>query len=637
VLDESFDVIVLKDRDARFLLCNATVARLYGTTPEAMVGKDDGDFSATPEQAAFFRQSVLDIIAGGQPQIVLEDSTDEKTGEVRHFRSIKKPLVGADGQPQVLVIAHDITDMRRAQARVEESERRLQYVLAATDEAVWDWDVPSGGLKHNARWPTMLGYAPAELTGTMDDFLRCLLDEEREGIMQAVQRCLEGKAQYRHEHRMRCKDGSVIWVMDRGDVVERNAAGAPVRMVGSFANISHRKEAEQALLAAKLEAETANLTKSSFLANMSHELRTPMNGIIGMASLLADTSLTSEQREQVDTVRQSAESLLVILNDILDLSKIEAGKLELQLEPFGVYAVLQACSTLLGVTARSKRIALTLQASDDLPERLVGDGERLKQVLMNLVGNAVKFTSKGEVTLRAQVVSRGDGACRVRFGVKDTGIGISEAGVAALFQPFTQVEAGASRRFGGTGLGLSISKRLVSMMDGQLQVRSELGVGSEFWFEVDLPLASASPTVAPASHSASSAPLAGHVLLVEDNPVNERIAVAMLKKLSLQVSVAHDGGEALRFLAQRPVDLVLMDCQMPEVDGFEATRRLRAGEAGEAARALPVVALTANAMADDVRQCLEAGMNAHLSKPFTLQVMREAVQAWLRQPTRQGP
>ncbi|WP_157272078.1 sensor domain-containing protein [Azohydromonas aeria] len=244
VLDESPDFIVLKDHEGNFLLCNKPVADFYGTTPAAMVGKHDGHFSATPEQAEFFRQNVLGIMARGRTEVVIEESTDDRTGEKRWFKSIKKPFIGDNGQPRILVIAHDITDVRRAQQQVQESERRLSYVLDTTGEGVWDWDLRTNALQHNQRWYQMLGFEKSRLTGTVKDFEDCLFDEDRPAIAAALQQSLDGHGAYRHEHRMRRQDGSVIWVLDRGDVVERDAEGRPLRMVGSFSDISERKAAE---------------------------------------------------------------------------------------------------------------------------------------------------------------------------------------------------------------------------------------------------------------------------------------------------------------------------------------------------------------------------------------------------------
>ncbi|NUZ06557.1 GGDEF and EAL domain-containing protein [Piscinibacter koreensis] len=244
VVDESPDLIVMKDHEGNFLLCNKPVADFYGTTPDDMVGKHDGDYSATPEQAEFFRRNVIEIMARGETVVVFEDSTDDRTGETRHFKSIKKPFMGDDGLPRILVIAHDITDITRAQQQVQESERRLSYVLNVTGEGVWDWDLATDRLQHNQRWYELLGYEKADLSSTLADFDHCVFDQDRDAVKLAINRCLQGHGAYRHEHRMRRKDGSVIWVLERGDVVERDAEGRPLRMVGSFSDVTERRLAE---------------------------------------------------------------------------------------------------------------------------------------------------------------------------------------------------------------------------------------------------------------------------------------------------------------------------------------------------------------------------------------------------------
>jgi signal transduction histidine kinase/ActR/RegA family two-component response regulator len=378
------------------------------------------------------------------------------------------------------------------------------------------------------------------------------------------------------------------------------------------------RERTAALEAETARAEKASRTKSQFLANMSHEIRTPMNGVIGMAELLAGTPLAPEQRDLTETIRSSGQILLAIINDILDLSTIESGQLTLERAPFDVQAVITQAVNVVSPAAAVKPLSLTVEVDPRLPRYLVGDGLRFGQVLVNLLSNAVKFTDAGRVSIEAQVVdgaTAGDGAS-VRIAVRDTGIGIAPDRLARLFTPFEQADASTARRFGGTGLGLAISKRLVDLMDGTLQAASEPGRGSTF--VVQLPLREAAAPLAapvqaaPVPASPGVSPL--RLLVAEDNPVNQRVTQRMLKRLGYAADLVENGREALDAVERCDYDVVLMDVQMPELDGLEATRRLRARPEDR----LWIIALTAHALDEDRRQCLAAGMNDFLSKPIQL-------------------
>ena len=626
-IDESPDVILLKDAKGDFLLCNQALAQLYGARPEDMVGKSDGDFSATPEQDAFFRENVLGIMRSGTTQVVMEESTDEKTGEVRYFKSIKKPFHNQDGESCILVIAHDVTDIRTAQARAEASEKQLQHAMHATGEGLWDWHIDTGQLKHNSRWYDLLGYAEGQMSGRIDDFFKLLHPDELTEIHQRLQQSLHQGQTYHHEHRMQHRDGHWIWVLDRGEVVERDATGKPLRMVGSFSNIQRRKQVELDLVEAKKQAEAANKAKSIFLANMSHEIRTPLNGIVGMLSLLESSGLALEQQEHALMIRQSAHALMTIIDEILDLSKIEAGKLELRAEPVNIRSLTASCAHLFSATANAKGLQLNTRYDHTVPEVLWGDPPRLRQVFNNLISNAIKFTDHGSVQI-------GIGTANGHWigEVVDTGLGIAPEELKSLFRPFTQLDGSSTRHHGGTGLGLSICERLVKAMGGQIGVDSHPGRGSRFWFS--LPLLSkpcaASVTLprdlAPAPQATEPDRLS--ILVVEDHPLNQRMIMSMLDKLQMDSTLVDNGLSALQTLRDQTFDIVLMDCQMPIMDGYEAVQRIRAGEAGTQAAAIRIIALTANAMPEDVQRCESAGFDMHIPKPVTLDIIKNAITQW---------
>jgi signal transduction histidine kinase/CheY-like chemotaxis protein len=380
------------------------------------------------------------------------------------------------------------------------------------------------------------------------------------------------------------------------------------------------------------EARAADAAKSQFLATMSHEIRTPMNGVLGAMDLLKETPLDQRQRRLVRTAAQSGESLMEILNDVLDHSKIEAGKLVLAQSPTSLHSVAMSAAALFRARAETKSLALMLDIEPDVPDGVLADGPRLKQVLLNLLSNAVKFTERGGITLRLALQSREPNAVRVRLEVQDTGVGIQAEELERVFLPFTQFGGTRARLSGGTGLGLSISQRIIEAMGGRIEVTSRVGAGSNFWFTLFLPLAPEMPPRPVDSDFAGldgSDHLEGVVMLVEDNEVNRLIGTEMLRSFGLDVKVAYDGAQALQLLEQHRVDLVLMDIGMPVLDGHEATRQLRERETRLKLPRVPVVALTAYAFESDAAKALDAGMDAHIAKPYSRERLREIVQRWL--------
>jgi len=523
------------------------------------------------------------------------------------------PLSGESGELAVAInsLAASLANSRQremtaAQQALEHSEETLKTAIDAMDAAFVLFDEHdclvycnqkyreffprfAGTLKRGDSYEKMLGREVQ--TGVFPQ----AVGREETWIAQRMAEHREGNA-FREEH---MANGRWLRFIDR-----RTSQG---HFVGLRVDITDLETARKA-------AEDANEAKNQFLAHMSHEIRTPMNGVVGMANLLLETELTTEQREFAQTIALSGESLVSIINDILDLSKIEAGHMEFESVPFSPCSVAKAVHSLLKVRAAEKGIGFELYIAPEAEGIFLGDALRTRQILLNLAGNAVKFTERGQVTLR--IIPIGNG---LRFEVSDTGVGIPEAALPRLFARFSQADRTTSRRFGGTGLGLAISKKLVDGMGGSIGVESEVGVGSCFWFELPLAMNDTS-TAAPSvqeSRGRSSTPAAGaggHVLLVEDTEVNQKFAGALLRRLGYQFDLAEDGRAAVASAQERRYDLILMDMQMPEMDGLETTRRIRAGDGPN--KDTWIIALTANAMSSDEEACRASGMNDFLSKPF---------------------
>ena len=613
----------------REIYWTSQVRRIYELPPDYVPRGDEETRFFEAGAQKVIRDTAIACIQNGDPWDVQLPMITAKGRQV-WVRSVGQ-VERRDGKPYALVGAlQDVTENQLARGALERSQERLERALEGSSLALWDLDVAGEKVYLSEQWSVMLGGEPKETRITARQLLELVEPEDLPRIQEALQQVLVGdSSRYVVQHRVRRRDGSLLWIHSEGRVADRDAQGIPVRMVGTNRDISQSKAAEQALRLARDEADAANHAKSQFLATMSHEIRTPLNGIIGMTRLLLDEPLSSEVRRHADLIDRSAQSLLALVNDILDVSKIEAGQMEIERVPFDLHELVQELASLYRLRATEKSLLFRVRLAPEVPRHVVTDPTRLRQVLVNLLGNALKFTSAGWIGLDVQSTPE-DAAHVLRFNVIDTGVGIPSDVQPQLFTRFMQADSSTSRQFGGTGLGLSIVRQLVDLMGGTVDVRSTPGKGSRF--TVTLPVLPAQE-VPPASVWVDLSPATpgARILLAEDNTTNQVVAFGMLRKLGYHdVSVANDGAEACEMAAREHFDLVLMDCQMPEMDGYEATRTLRAS--GFTA---PIVAMTANAIKGDRERCLEAGMNDYMTKPMDLKVLRTTLARWLgAQPSR---
>jgi len=716
--------IFYKDKAGRYLGCNPAFEQFFGTSAEELTGKSVFDINP-PDLARIYHARDAELLEHPGEQ-VYEAQVRNARGETRDVVFHKASLADDEGHVTGLIgVVLDMTQNKQAAAALRRSEERFQLAMNATRDGLWDWNLENDAVYFSPGYTAMLGYAPDEILPSLQFWKDSIHPEDIAPALEKITECIENQSDFfTIQFRMRTKAGHWLWIQGRGQAVSRDAAGRATRLVGTHVDITERKQDEARLEQAMRRAEAANTAKSEFLANMSHEIRTPMNGVIGMTRLLLDSGLTSEQQTQGRIILNSAEALLGLLNDILDFSKIEAGKLELAPTDFAPRVLVDELRSITAHRVETRGLAFSATVDPSVPERLWADASRLRQILTNLLENAVKFTEAGKISLHVHASQAntqatpfperldnvsGDNAyanmpgpdtgtiVNLCFTVRDTGIGIAQDKQDLLFEKFRQVDASSTRKFGGSGLGLAICKQLVELMGGSIGMHSQPGQGSTFWFTVPLKVPVAVPAAMPAAMPAAisegqtsqsphhqSSPISpctgmpqfhARVLLVEDNQVNQIVARGILKKLGIQADVADNGEQALGMLADQPYDLVLMDVQMPVMDGLTAAREIRRLEnqnagmlecwnAGieKAARnskisdttdlpekdpvsgspaprhpgipafqnsRIPIIAMTAGAMQVDKDRCLEAGMDAHVAKPVNPTELVRVLSQWL--------
>ncbi len=638
---EHHTIFSITDPDGTIVDVNEGLCRLSGYERDELIGNTHQILNSGHHPREFWADMWNALSSGHHWRG--EVCNRAKDGSLYWVEAMNVPQFDSDGNIcRYISLRFDITAMKLANEKIKEAEERLDLAMKAANIGMWDWNLNGGETVFSDTWYTMLGYQPGELPMGVETWKSLCHPDDLEGALNALMRHHTGSLPlYISEHRMRCKNGSWQWVREIGEIVAWTEQGEPMRMVGVNIDI-------QALRTALADAEAANRSKSEFLANMSHEIRTPMTAILGYADLLqSEGELIHDPvqaAEAITTIQSNADHLLTIINDILDVSKIEAGQLNVERLTIDPVAIVRETAALVAPRARGKGIGLDVRYETPIPAQIMSDPTRLRQVLLNLAGNAIKFTESGKVII---AVSCNVQAEQLRFRIEDSGIGMTPEQVASItrFEAFTQADSSTTRRFGGSGLGLRICKALTELLGGDIHVESTAGIGSTFTVTVatgsletvdmlDEAACSNSGDARPAaaknktSRTASGADLKGiRILVAEDGPDNQRLIKFILKRAGADVTICENGLIAKLTIETAKLDelpdVVLMDMQMPMLDGYEATRQLREGGCD-----LPIIALTAHAMEGDRKKCIDAGCDDFLTKPLDTPKLLATCAAW---------
>jgi PAS domain S-box-containing protein len=641
IMDFLPDAILAIDLNGNVIAWNWAMEELTGIRAVDILGK--GNYEHALPLYGHRRPTLADLALKPDPEIEAEYTNLQRDGMsisgeayISSFGQCgtylwgkAAPLYDSSGRViGAIESIRDITERKQVEEELRRSREKYHNIFENSILGLYQ-SIPGGRyISVNHAFAKLFGYkSPEEMLASVTDIGHQLYvnpqDRERAINQLVEQGFLEG-----FELEVRRKDGTIFWTSMNTKIVQDEDG---LHFDGTVEDITKRKRAEEMLLKAKEAAESATRAKSEFLANMSHEIRTPMNAIIGMTGLLLDEALAEEQMEYVETIRSSGEALLAIINDILDLSKIEGRMMELERQPFDLHACIEEVMDLVAKSASEKELKLGYTIEDNTPTVIMGDPARLRQILVNLLSNAVKFTEKGEVSISVSGRQLDGSSNELHFAVKDTGIGIPEDKANRLFQPFSQIDASTARRYGGTGLGLAISKKLVELMNGIIWVESEKGKGSTFHFTIRADATLDAPIDMSRGTSCHMADLhrdldpSLHILLAEDNLVNQRVTLRMLSKLGFRADVAANGLEVLQALKRQVYDIVLMDVLMPEMDGLETTKEIRQRWSNKGPK---IIAMTASALKGDREMCLNAGMDNYISKPVRIEDLAKVLRKY---------
>lgn len=615
VLDTNPSLIYVKDEAGNFVFINQAVADLYRKPKETILNQNSARLHPRTEEAQLYSQVDRQVFRQ-KAVIAIEEPFTQPNGETRWFYTVKKPIYLPDGSMYLLGISTEITEHKKISSQLVANELRYRELVECATDMIHYCDHQGFFVFANPVTCRVLGYSEAELRTR--HYLEFVAPEHREMVEQFYAEQFQNRTPNSYlEFKGITGEGAVIWVGQNVHMHTEDNLIAGFHTVAR--NITKRKQAEEELISARQLAEESVQAKEHFLSVMTHEIRTPLNAVIGLAHLLLEENPLAEQVEKLQAIKFSADNLMVIISDILDFSKIESGKIHFERIEFEMAEIFKGIGQSFGYKAKASNLRLLFEIDPKLPKIIIGDPVRLNQILLNLVGNSLKFTEKGFIEVKAIEVQRKKDSITVEFKVTDTGIGIPADKLETIFDSFTQASSETTRIYGGTGLGLTITRKIIELQGGKIGVRSKVGLGSVFTFQLSFgmpanqskPLYKLPESVEPAVQDLHDT----RILLVEDNKMNQLVICKFLQKWGVQIEIAENGIEAINKLKQAQYEVILMDLQMPQMDGYKAAQYIRTHMDGPA-RTVPIVALTASALLDVKRKVLEAGMNDFITKPF---------------------
>lgn len=637
-LDVFDDAIVGLTKNFEIYLWSKGAQEKFGYTEEEIIGENISIL--IPENRKNEMLAQIDVVKKGAVVKDFETVRVSKEGRSIQVAISVSPVYDSDEKfIGAIVIYKDISKKIELCKKLAEYEKIARIALESGQFGIWEFNIITNEIKHHNDWIKILGYEECDIDNSCESWMKLLHHEDLPHVTKKCHMIYENK-DFIAEYRIKCKNGEYKWMRTKGRVVQWSDDGKPIRMIGTNEDITDRKLIEEKckekckqLEQLKKEADYANQAKSIFLANMSHEIRTPINGIIGMMQLLELTSLNEEQKRYINRMKESADLLVAIINDILDISKIEAGKIQLDNKPFDLFKTTKNIYNNLLLQGSSKGLEVGFYFDPRINTKVIGDELRLKQVLTNLTNNAVKYTDKGYIILRVELISHDDAYQKVKFIVKDSGIGINDELKDKIFEKFFQGDLSTEKKYIGVGLGLSIAKKLALEMGGDIDYESKEGEGSSFYFEcnmktyVDTPSNASNHSRCTCMHNKEDN--AGNVktiLYVDDNIVDQEVMQGVLSRKGYRLISSYSGKEAIEVLRSNNIDLILMDIQMHGMNGYKVTDMIRQEFKN---RHIPIIAVTAYAMREDRDKCIEAGMDDYISKPFDINQLYSILEKWL--------